>query len=166
MGASVRSRDWDEVVDAFGQARVAALPGDGSTHVPGLHLNEPRRGWAAFRTTFRAMFLEEWRETVDFAQARQIILFPLLLSLITAVTTIGLQFLVGTGAAQVSDIDERTFWVRPVGSWVLDSGNVVAQALAVSLDKPLEWAVGFFFGNTELSLELWTVIAGISGFDD
>ena len=52
-------------------------------------------------------------------------------------------------------------WVRPVGSWVLESGNVVAQALAVSLDKPLEWAVGFFFGNVELSLELWTVIAGI-----
>ena len=26
--------------------------------------------------------------------------------------------------------------------------------------------VGFFFGNVELSLELWTVIAGISGFDD
>jgi hypothetical protein len=64
------------------------------------------------------------------------------------------------------DIDGRTFWVRPVGSWVLDSGNVVAEALAVSLDMPLEWAVGFFFGNTELSLELWTVISGISGFDD
>jgi len=56
--------------------------------------------------------------------------------------------------------------VRPVGSWVLESGNVVAEALAVSLDKPLEWAVGFFFGNMELSLELWTVISGISGFDD
>ena len=28
------------------------------------------------------------------------------------------------------------------------------------------WAVGFFFGITELSLELWTVIAGISGLDD
>jgi len=55
---------------------------------------------------------------------------------------------------------------RPVGSWVLESNNVVAEALAVSLDKPLEWAVGFFFGNTELSLELWTTIAGISGFDD
>ena len=55
---------------------------------------------------------------------------------------------------------------RPVGSWVLESNNVVAEALAVSLDKPLEWAVGFFFGNTELSLELWTVIAGISAFDD
>ena len=64
------------------------------------------------------------------------------------------------------DIDGRTFWVRPVGSWVLQSGNVVAEGLAVSLDKPLEWAIGFFFGNTELSLELWTVIEGISGFDD
>jgi len=64
------------------------------------------------------------------------------------------------------DIDGRTFWVRPVGSWVLESGAVVAQALAVSLDKPLGWGVGFFFGNTELSLELWAVIAGISGFDD
>ena len=52
------------------------------------------------------------------------------------------------------DIDGRTFWVRPVGSWVLESGNVVAEALAVSLDKLLEWAVGFLFGNTELSLEL------------
>jgi hypothetical protein len=34
------------------------------------------------------------------------------------------------------------------------------------LDKPSTWAVGFFFGNTELSLELWNVIAGVSGFDD
>ena len=64
------------------------------------------------------------------------------------------------------EIDGRTFWVRPVGSWVQDSGNVVADALAVSLDKPLERAVGFLFGNTELSLELRTVISGISGFDD
>ena len=55
-------------------------------------------------------------------------------------------------------MDGRTFWVRPVGSWVLETGNVVAQGLAVALDKPLEWAIGFFFGNTELSLELWTVI--------
>ena len=62
--------------------------------------------------------------------------------------------------------DGRTFWVRPVGSSVLESGNVVAQGLAVSLDKPLKWAVGFLFGNTELSLEFWTVIAGVSGLDD
>jgi hypothetical protein len=63
-------------------------------------------------------------------------------------------------------VDGRTFLVRPVGSWVLESNNVVAEALAVSLDKPLEWAVGFFFGNTEFSLELWNIISGISGFDD
>jgi hypothetical protein len=36
----------------------------------------------------------------------------------------------------------------------LQSNNVVAETLAVSLDKPLQWAVGFFFGNTELSMEL------------
>ena len=55
---------------------------------------------------------------------------------------------------------------RPVGFWVLESNNVVAEALVVSLDKPLEWAVGFFFGNVELSVELWNIISGISGFDD
>jgi len=49
---------------------------------------------------------------------------------------------------------------------VLQSNNVVAEGLAVSLDKPLEWAVGFFFGNVELNQKLRTVIAGISGFDD
>jgi len=38
--------------------------------------------------------------------------------------------------------------------------------VAESLDKPLEWAVGFFFGNMELNMGLWTTIAGISGFDD
>ena len=42
----------------------------------------------------------------------------------------------------------------------------MAEALPTYLDKSLEWAVGFFFGNTELSLELWTVIAGIPGFDE
>ena len=64
------------------------------------------------------------------------------------------------------DIDGRTFLVRPVGAWVLQSGNVVAAGLAASLNKPQEWAVGFFFGNVELSMELWTVIAGISGVDE
>ena len=64
------------------------------------------------------------------------------------------------------DIDGRTFWVRPVGSWVLETGTVVVTALAESLGKSYPWAVGFFFGNTELSMELWTVIAGISGFDN
>ena len=63
------------------------------------------------------------------------------------------------------EIDGRSFWVRPVSPDILQAGNVVAVALAGSLDKPLEWAVGFFFGNTELSLALWAVIARISGFD-
>ena len=62
------------------------------------------------------------------------------------------------------DIDGRTSWVRPVGSWVLQSGNVVADALAVSLDMPLEWAVGFLSGNTELSLELWNIVESILEF--
>jgi len=35
-----------------------------------------------------------------------------------------------------------------------------------SVGKSYTWAVEFFFGNTELSLELWNVIAGVSGFDD
>jgi len=43
---------------------------------------------------------------------------------------------------------------------------VSAKLPAESLDKPFPWAIGFLFGNTELSLELWTVISGISGFDD
>ena len=42
------------------------------------------------------------------------------------------------------------------------SEGVVAE----SLERSYPWAVGFFFGNTELSLELWNVIAGVSGFDD
>ena len=64
------------------------------------------------------------------------------------------------------EIDGRSFWVSPVSPNILQAGNVVAVALAESLDKPFPWAVGFFFGNTELSLELWNVISGISGFDD
>ena len=54
----------------------------------------------------------------------------------------------------------------PVNLDVLQANNVVEAALAESLGKPLPWAVGFFFGNIELSMQLWTVIAGLSGFDD
>ena len=45
------------------------------------------------------------------------------------------------------EIDGRTFWVRPVSPDVLQAGNVVATALAESLDKPFPWAVGFFFSG-------------------
>ena len=40
------------------------------------------------------------------------------------------------------------------------------DVLAESLGKSYLWAVGSFFGNTQLSMELWAVIAEISGFDD
>ncbi len=40
------------------------------------------------------------------------------------------------------------------------------EVLTESFGKSYPWAVGFFFGNTELGLELWNVIAGLLGFDD
>lgn len=80
-----------------------------STAVPGLALSEPLRGWAAFSATFKVMFIEESRKSVEFAKKRQIVLFPLLLTLVTAISTIGLQFLVGDSTAQTSDIDAKTF---------------------------------------------------------
>jgi hypothetical protein len=64
------------------------------------------------------------------------------------------------------NVGGRAFWVRPVNLDVLQANNVAAAALAESLGKPLPWAVGFFFGNLELSMELWSIISGISGFDD
>ena len=45
------------------------------------------------------------------------------------------------------EIDGRTFWMRPVGHNVLRSGNVVATALAESLDRSYSSVVGFLFGN-------------------
>ena len=68
------------------------------------------------------------------------------------------------------EVDGRSFMLRPIHpdfqEALLEKGNVVACAIALSLDKPFEWAVGFFFGNPELSCELWNIISGISGMDD
>ena len=47
-----------------------------------------------------------------------------------------------------------------VGSWWR------REVLTEFLGKSYPWTVVFFFGNTEPSLALWNVIAGISGFDD
>ena len=41
--------------------------------------------------------------------------------------------------------------------------QTVNPGLHLADQGPRHWAVGFFFGNLELSMELWTVIAG---FDD
>ena len=77
----------------------------------GKNLNEPLTGWQAFSATFRVMFIEEFRENLDFAKKRRILLFPLLVALVTMVATIGLQFLVGEGASQGADSisDAQTF---------------------------------------------------------
>ena len=53
-----------------------------------------------------------------------------------------------------TDIDGRTQKVRPVGSWVLDNGNVVTQWLVVSLDKPLEWATVSCSATLDLAWKL------------
>ena len=100
-GTFMESRPWtDEVVEDH-------RPLGTSSH--GVQLNEPLRGWAAFSATFRVMFVEEARKSVEFAKKRQMVLFPLLLTLVTAISTIGLQFLVGDSTAQTSDIDSKTF---------------------------------------------------------
>jgi hypothetical protein len=97
----IESRPWlDDVIDD-----AAGL----GTSPQGVALNEPLRGWSAFSATFRVMFIEEARKSVEFAKKRQMVLFPLLLTLVTAISTIGLQFLVGDSTAQTSDIESKTF---------------------------------------------------------
>ncbi len=101
-GAHVISRDWDEL--------------DHSTSVKGLGTNSgghelltPLRGISSFQATFNVMFKEEFRKNVEFAKARQMVLFPMLLALVTMVSTVGLQFLVGDSAAQTTDTDANSF---------------------------------------------------------
>lgn len=102
---TIVSQDWDEVVARTSETTKTSL---GTTSAD-VVLLEPQRGFAAFSTTFRYMFKEEWRENIDFAKKRQVVLFPLLLALVTTITTIGLQFLVGDSAAQSSEMDEKSF---------------------------------------------------------
>ncbi|MDA8749742.1 hypothetical protein N9M68_06390 [Candidatus Poseidonia alphae] len=97
----IESRTWDDEIPE----RLPSL----GTSAHGATLTEPLRGWNAFSATFRVMFVEEGRKSVEFAKKRQMVLFPLLLTLVTAISTIGLQFLVGDSAAQSSDLDNKTF---------------------------------------------------------
>jgi len=51
----------------------------------------------------------------------------------------------------------------------MDTDDKASSREGVFLGYPTlgaAWAVDFFFGNTEFSLGLWNMIAGISGFDD
>ena len=104
-GMSIVSRDWDEVADVSFESNENTL----GTSAHDQYLHEPLRGWEAFSATFHVMFKEEGRKSLEFAKKRQMVLFPLLLTLVTAISTIGLQFLVGDSSAQVSDIESKTF---------------------------------------------------------
>ena len=101
-GAHISSREWDEIDNSNSMTKLG-------THSGGQKLLTPLRGISSFRATFNVMFKEEFRKNVEFAKARQMILFPLLLSLVTMVSTVGLQFLVGDSAAQTSDTDVNSF---------------------------------------------------------
>ena len=101
-GAHISSREWDEIDNSTSITKLG-------THSGGQKLLTPLRGISSFGATFKVMFKEEYRKNVEFAKARQMVLFPLLLSLVTMVSTVGLQFLVGDSAAQTSDTDVNSF---------------------------------------------------------
>ena len=102
-GASISSTNWSDVRGAdFSNESLGTSPG-------GQILLTPLRGVSAFLATFKVMYKEEFRKNVEFAKARQMVLFPLLLALVTMVSTIGLQFLVGDSAAQTSETNANSF---------------------------------------------------------
>ncbi len=102
-GASISSTNWSDLRGAdFSNESLGTSPG-------GQILLTPLRGVSAFLATFKVMYKEEFRKNVEFAKARQMVLFPLLLALVTMVSTIGLQFLVGDSAAQTSETSANSF---------------------------------------------------------
>ena len=58
-------------------------------------LREPPTFGTSFRSNFSMMFREEWRQNVDFARKRHILMFPVMLALVTMIITVGLRFLTG-----------------------------------------------------------------------
>ncbi len=101
-GAVISSREWDNDDNSLGLVNLGTNSG-------GQNLLTPLNGMSSFIATFSVMFKEEFRKNVEFARARQMVLFPLLLALVTMVSTIGLQFLVGDSAAQTSDTEANSF---------------------------------------------------------
>ena len=102
-GASISSTNWSDARDAgFSEENLG-------TTSAGQRLLTPLRGVSAFLATFKVMYKEEFRKNVEFAKARQMVLFPLLLALVTMVSTIGLQFLVGDSAAQTTETSANSF---------------------------------------------------------
>ena len=101
-GAHIISRDWDDVDHSKSLNGLEHLFRRSTT------LNSAER-ISSFQATFTVMFKEEFRKNVEFAKARQMVLFPMLLALVTMVSTVGLQFLVGDSAAQTTDTDANSF---------------------------------------------------------
>ena len=58
-------------------------------------LREPPGFSTSLRSNFLMMFREEWRQNVDFAKKRHIMMFPVMLALVSMVVTVGLRFLTG-----------------------------------------------------------------------
>ena len=72
--------------------------------------DEPNFG-SSFPITFKMMFKEEWRQNVDFAKSRRILMFPALLAVVSMALTIGLRFLTGDGVsgANAEELSRETF---------------------------------------------------------
>ncbi len=90
-----------------------------------FRIHEPPSFASSFRANFLYMFKEEWRQNIDFAKKRRIMMFPIMLALVTMVTTIGLRFLTGEagiGGVSAAEQAEKAF------SW-----NELKMALHVSL---------------------------------
>ena len=102
-GASISSISWSDTLDDNISEESLGTTSEGKK------LLTPLRGVSAFLATFKVMYKEEFRKNVEFAKARQMVLFPLLLALVTMVSTIGLQFLVGDSAAQTSETSVNSF---------------------------------------------------------
>ncbi|MBT6972268.1 MAG: hypothetical protein HOA04_04100 [Euryarchaeota archaeon] len=62
---------------------------------------------SAFGITFKMMFREEWRQNIDFAKKRHILMFPALLAIVTMVLIVGIKFLVGDGVADVEGLEDQ-----------------------------------------------------------
>ena len=56
--------------------------------------------------------------------------------------------------------------IPPIWQMILATLEILSQMIQLHLDKPFPWSVGFFFGELELSMNLWGVTAKISRLDD
>ncbi len=89
MPGIISSIDWEEYTPRSSSSRLSTGGNHRLYPVPSLV--------ESFGTTYKMMFREEWRQNVDFAKKRHILLFPALLAVVAMVASIGLRYLVGQG---------------------------------------------------------------------